>query len=88
MGHLKDELAIKKGYGNKVSFNKEDGIWRFREFETGLWIRYVTVLGKDGEPRNGWGSSGEVIGEGVDMHFVANNGIKVFMFVKPIKIKK
>jgi hypothetical protein len=88
MGHLKDELAIKKNYGNKVSFNKEDGVWRFRDDVSGSWTRYTTVLDKGGNPRNGWGSSGEVIGGGVDMHFVANNDVKVFMFVKPIKIKK
>ena len=85
MGHFKDELSIKLTYGNNVSFKTDDGIWRFRDSVTGLWKHYSRMLDKDGKARKGWGSTGEIIGEGVDQHFVTTDGIKVFMFNKPPK---
>ncbi len=87
MGYLKEELAIKLTYGSKIGFNKEDGVWRFRDAVTGLWRHYTDMLDKDNNPKKGWGSTGEVIGEGVDMHFIATNGTKVFMFPKKEKKK-
>ena len=91
MGHLKDELKEKRTYGGKISFKKDDGLWRFRGANCGLWRLYsdnaYNGKDKDGVPKlkNGWGSNGEIIGEGEDMHFVTTNGIKVFMFPKPEK---
>ena len=87
MGHLREELKEKLPYGNVIMFNKADGLWRFRCSETGLWKHYMTMLDKDGNPKKGWGSNGEVIGEGFDMHFVASNGQKIFMFPKKEKKK-
>ena len=88
MGYLKDELAIKLPYGNKIQFNKEDGVWRTRDTSTGMWIRYGTFLDGSGNPRKGYGSNGELIGEGIDQHFVTTNGLRVFMFPKKEKVKK
>lgn len=87
MNYLKEELKKKLPYGNKVGFKTDDGIWRFRDPGTGLWRRYMTMLNKEGKAQKGWGSTGEIIGEKKDMHFVTTNGIKVFMFPKK-EIKK
>jgi len=85
MGHLEDELKVKLRWGNRIGFDKQGNIWRWRDKENGLWKRYVTILDKDGKARKGWGSTGEIIGEGVDKHFMTTNGNRVFMFEKELK---
>ncbi len=86
MGYLKEELA--RANLKRIGFDTSDGVWRYISSEDGLWRRYaITCLDKEGKAKKGWGSAGEVVGEGEDMHFVTTNGVKVFMFPKKEKVK-
>ncbi len=89
MGYLKEELKVKRPYGMIADFDTADGVWRYRDIDTGLWRQYtVNCLDKEGKAKKGWGSDGEIFGEGEDSYFETTNGVKVFRFPKKEKKDK
>ena len=71
-----------------------DGIWRYRDEESGLWFRYkdhCTVLDKERstdklkvlKPKEIWRpQTSELMTDGIGKFFVAKNGVKVYLFEK------